>query len=113
MNSVKFKLFTITMEHSFYMIMITLIPLTLQATAPVFLGNAANPEIQNGGGLANQDGGARSVGNLVQTSHDVGGEVSILDEDTLVINRFSYDNRGLAVYIMIATQVRARTYREC
>merc|ERR1739842_17928 len=51
------------------------------------------------------------VGNLIKTDHDVGGEVYILDQNTLVIDEFSYDGNGFGVYINVATRGRnLKTY---
>merc|ERR1719189_3330279 len=46
------------------------------------------------------------VGDLVDTDHDVAGKVYILDQDTLVIDEFSFDNNGFGVYINVATKGR-------
>ena len=46
------------------------------------------------------------VGDLGDTEHDVGGKVYILDQDTLVIDEFSYDGNGFGVYINVATKGR-------
>ena len=46
------------------------------------------------------------VGNLIKTDHDVGGKVYILDQNTLVIDQFSYDGNGFGVYINVATRGR-------
>lgn len=46
------------------------------------------------------------VGDLTDTEHDVGGKVYILDQDTLVIDEFSYDGNGFGVYINVATKGR-------
>ena len=46
------------------------------------------------------------VGDLIETDHGVGGKVYILDEDTLVIDEFSFDNDGFGVYINVATKGR-------
>eukprot|EP00090_Calanus_glacialis_P021563 TRINITY_DN3325_c0_g1_i2.p1 TRINITY_DN3325_c0_g1~~TRINITY_DN3325_c0_g1_i2.p1 ORF type:complete len:141 (-),score=35.36 TRINITY_DN3325_c0_g1_i2:93-515(-) len=46
------------------------------------------------------------VGDLTDTEHDVGGKVYILDQDTLVIDDFSYDGNGFGVYINVATKGR-------
>ena len=46
------------------------------------------------------------VGDLGDTEHDVSGKVYILDEDTLVIDEFSYDGNGFGVYINVATRGR-------
>ena len=46
------------------------------------------------------------VGDLEKTEHDVSGKVYILDEDTLVIDEFSYDGNGFGVYINVATKGR-------
>ena len=46
------------------------------------------------------------VGDLIETDHGVGGKVYILDQDTLVIDEFSFDNDGFGVYINIATKGR-------
>eukprot|EP00092_Neocalanus_flemingeri_P014951 GFUD01016146.1.p1 GENE.GFUD01016146.1~~GFUD01016146.1.p1 ORF type:complete len:141 (-),score=40.95 GFUD01016146.1:12-434(-) len=46
------------------------------------------------------------VGDLTETEHDVGGKVYILDQDTLVIDEFSYDGNGFGVYINVATKGR-------
>ena len=42
------------------------------------------------------------VGDLTETDHKVGGSVYILDQDTLVIDEFTYDGDGFGVYINIA-----------
>ena len=47
-----------------------------------------------------------SVGDLGNTEHDVSGKVYILDENTLVIDEFSYDGNGFGVYINVATRGR-------
>ena len=44
------------------------------------------------------------VGDLTKTDHDVGGKVYILDQNTLVIDQFSYDGNGFGVYINVATR---------
>ena len=44
------------------------------------------------------------IGDLTKTQHDVSGKVSILDQDTLVIDEFSYDGNGFGVYINVATE---------
>merc|ERR1740129_2163167 len=44
------------------------------------------------------------VGDLGNTEHDVSGKVYILDENTLVIDQFSYDGNGFGVYINVATR---------
>ena len=46
------------------------------------------------------------VGDLIETDHGVGGKVYILDQDTLVIDEFSFDNDGFGVYINVATKGR-------
>ena len=46
------------------------------------------------------------IGDLEKTDHDVAGKVYILDEDTLVIDEFSYDGNGFGVYINVATKGR-------
>ena len=46
------------------------------------------------------------IGDLTDTEHDVGGKVYILDQDTLVIDEFSYDGNGFGVYINVATKGR-------
>merc|ERR1712001_432593 len=46
------------------------------------------------------------VGDLIKTDHDVGGKVYILDQNTLVIDQFSYDGNGFGVYINVATRGR-------
>ena len=46
------------------------------------------------------------VGDLTKTDHDVGGKVYILDQNTLVIDQFSYDGNGFGVYINVATKGR-------
>ena len=46
------------------------------------------------------------VGDLGNTEHDVSGKVYILDENTLVIDEFSYDGNGFGVYINVATRGR-------
>ena len=46
------------------------------------------------------------VGDLEKTEHDVSGKVYILDDDTLVIDEFSYDGNGFGVYINVATRGR-------
>jgi len=46
------------------------------------------------------------IGDLTKTDHDVAGKVYILDEDTLVIDEFSYDGNGFGVYINVATKGR-------
>merc|ERR1711935_393412 len=46
------------------------------------------------------------VGDLVDTDHGVQGKVYVLDEDTLVIDEFSFDNDGFGVYINVATKGR-------
>ena len=47
---------------------------------------------------------SRYVGELQDTNHGVSGRVSIRDRDTLVIDSFTYNNRGAAVYIHVATR---------
>ena len=42
------------------------------------------------------------VGDLTETDHKVGGSVYILDQDTLVIDEFTYDGDGFGVYINVA-----------
>ncbi|MCA9103712.1 MAG: DM13 domain-containing protein [Planctomycetales bacterium] len=37
-------------------------------------------------------------------AHDVTGTVTILDEDTVVVEDFTYDGQGLAVYFYLATE---------
>jgi len=44
------------------------------------------------------------VGDLIETDHDVSGKVYILDQDTLVIDDFAFDNNGFGVYINVATK---------
>ena len=44
------------------------------------------------------------VGDLTKTDHDVSGKVYILDQNTLVIDEFSYDGNGFGVYINVATR---------
>merc|ERR1712226_108767 len=44
------------------------------------------------------------VGELEEVDHDVAGKVYILDEDTLVIDEFAFDNNGFGVYINVATK---------
>ena len=61
--------------------------------------------------LSSPQGGGRQVdvtfvGDLTDTEHDVGGKVYILDQDTLVIDDFSYDGNGFGVYINVATKGR-------
>ena len=46
------------------------------------------------------------VGDLTDTEHDVGGKVYILDQNTLIIDEFSYDGNGFGVYINVATKGR-------
>jgi len=46
------------------------------------------------------------IGDLTDTEHDVGGKVYVLDQDTLVIDEFSYDGNGFGVYINVATKGR-------
>ena len=46
------------------------------------------------------------VGDLTKTDHDVSGKVYILDQNTLVIDEFSYDGNGFGVYINVATKGR-------
>ena len=46
------------------------------------------------------------VGDLIETDHGVGGKVYILDQDTLVIDEFSFNNDGFGVYINVATKGR-------
>ena len=46
------------------------------------------------------------MGDLEKTEHDVSGKVYILDDDTLVIDEFSYDGNGFGVYINVATRGR-------
>ena len=46
------------------------------------------------------------MGDLIETDHDVAGKVYILDQDTLVIDEFSFDNNGFGVYINVATKGR-------
>ena len=46
------------------------------------------------------------IGDLTKTEHDVSGKVYILDQDTLVIDQFSYDGNGFGVYINVATKGR-------
>ena len=46
------------------------------------------------------------VGHLVDTEHDVGGTVYVLDENTLVIDDFSYDGVGLPVGVFVARKGR-------
>lgn len=46
------------------------------------------------------------MGDLVDTDHGVQGKVYILDQDTLVIDEFSFDNDGFGVYINVATKGR-------
>ena len=46
------------------------------------------------------------VGDLIETDHGVGGKVYILDQDTIVIDQFSFDNDGFGVYINVATRGR-------
>ena len=42
------------------------------------------------------------VGHLVDTEHHVGGVVYVLDQDTLVIDQFSYDGVGFGVHVNVA-----------
>ena len=35
--------------------------------------------------------------------HDVSGTVTVLDEDTLLVEDFTYDGRGLSVFFYLAT----------
>ena len=44
------------------------------------------------------------IGDLIKTDHDVSGKVYKLDEDTLVIDEFSFDDTGFGVYINVATK---------
>lgn len=44
------------------------------------------------------------MGDLGNTEHDVAGKVYILDDDTLVIDEFSYDGNGFGVYLNVATK---------
>jgi len=60
----------------------------------------SKPQPQRGGSLQE----VTYVGELVDTDHDVSGKVYILDEDTLVIDEFSYDAKGFGVYINVATK---------
>ena len=46
------------------------------------------------------------MGDLTKTDHDVSGKVYILDQNTLVIDEFSYDGNGFGVYINVATKGR-------
>ena len=46
------------------------------------------------------------MGDLTDTDHDVAGKVYILDQDTLVVDEFSFDNNGFGVYINVATKGR-------
>merc|ERR1712038_273749 len=46
------------------------------------------------------------IGDLTETDHDVGGKVYMLDQNTLVIDEFSYDGNGFGVYINVATRGR-------
>ena len=46
------------------------------------------------------------VGYLEDTEHDVGGAVYVLDENTLVIDDFSYDGVGLPVAVFVAKEGR-------
>ena len=46
------------------------------------------------------------IGDLTKTEHDVSGKVYMLDQDTLVIDQFSYDGNGFGVYINVATKGR-------
>merc|ERR1712215_11578 len=58
------------------------------------------PQPQGGGSVRE----VTYVGELGDTDHDVGGKVYILDQDTLVIDNFSYDNEGFGVFINVATK---------
>ena len=44
--------------------------------------------------------------NLISKSNLYSGKVYILDDDTLVIDEFSYDGNGFGVYINVATRGR-------
>jgi len=61
---------------------------------------------------APQNGGRRTtvkakfVGDLGNTDHNVAGKVYIIDDDTMAIDKFSYDNKGFGVYIHVATKGR-------
>ena len=44
------------------------------------------------------------MGDLGNTEHDVAGKGYILDDDTLVIDEFSYDGNGFGVYLNVATK---------
>ena len=61
-------------------------------------------------GAAPQQGGREVevtfIGDLTDTEHQVSGKVYVLDEDTLVIDQFSYDGNGFGVYINVATKGR-------
>ena len=46
------------------------------------------------------------TGYLRDTEHDVGGIVYVLDQDTLIIDKFSYDGIGFGVNINVADKGR-------
>ena len=46
------------------------------------------------------------AGYLKDTEHGVGGTVYVLDQDTLVIDKFSYDGIGFGVNINVADKGR-------
>ena len=48
------------------------------------------------------------VGDLTDTDHDVAGKVYILDQDTLVVDEFSFDNNGFATPIKVSTSMQRR-----
>merc|ERR1712127_647827 len=53
---------------------------------------------------ANLSAKRTKVGELIDTDHDVSGTVYIVNQDTIMIDRFSFDNNGFGVYINVATE---------
>lgn len=47
---------------------------------------------------------ATFIGDLIDTDHKVEGEVYIINENTLAIDKFGYDGNGFGVYIHVATE---------
>ena len=77
-----------------------MIPLVCPAPQTNDDGGPEAPRFPDNGG---QTSAARYVGELRETNHGVSGRVSIRDEDTLLIDAFTYNNRGAAVYVHVST----------
>merc|ERR1711922_114043 len=66
----------------------------------------AHPAPQQAGGQRTVK--AKFVGDLVETDHGVAGKVYIINENTMAIDKFSYDNDGFGVYTHVATKGRGK-----